>query len=286
MNWNYQDDDMDVEADLVFYKTDEEVELIRQSCLLVSKTLAEVAKIIRPGVTGKYIDRIAEEFILDHKALPAFKGYGENPFPNTLCISINEGVVHGIPTDLEFKDGDVVSVDCGTYMNGFFGDSAYTFALGNVKPSTLDLLSVTLTSLYEGINNAVHGKRLGDIGFGVQDYVQRKNRYSVVRELVGHGIGRELHEAPSVPNYGKRGQGMVLRNGLVIAIEPMVNAGRKEVVLDKDGWTIKTIDNQPSAHYEHTVCIRKGKADILSSNEFIDAAIKNNAELQQISIKS
>ena len=268
----------------VIYKTDEEVELIRISCLLVSKVLAHVASRIRPGITGEQLDREAEELIRDHKAVPGFKGlYG---FPSTLCISINEAVVHGIPSKNEFRDGDIVSVDCGSLINEFYGDAAYTFALGDVKEETMELLRVTKTALYKGIDNAIIGKRLGDISHTVQHYCERENSYGIVRELVGHGVGKSLHEGPEVPNFGKRGKGPLLKNGLVIAIEPMVNLGRKEVKGMGDGWTIITKDKTPSAHFEHTVAVRKDKADILSSHKELEDNIKNNAEVREVSIKS
>jgi len=247
---------------MIYYKTEEEIELIRQSCLLVCKALAHVGSIIRPGISGAQIDKEAEELIRDNGAIPGFKGY--RGFPSTLCISVNEGVVHGIPSKTEFKDKDVVSVDCGTFMNGFFGDSAYTFALGDVDEKVMKLLHITNEALYRGIEAATAGNRIGDIGHAVQDFCEKKHRYGVVRELVGHGIGRELHEAPEVPNYGKRGKGQLLKEGLVIAIEPMVNLGRKEVRQADDGWTIITKDKLPSAHYEHSVVVRKKKAELLS----------------------
>ena len=268
---------------MIFYKTDEEIELIRESCLLVCKALTHVASIIKPGVTGEQIDREAEALIRDHHAVPGFKGY--RGFPATLCISVNEGIVHGIPTKTEFKDGDVVSVDCGTYMNEFFGDAAYTFALGNVEEATMELLRVTNTSLYKAIENAVAGKRIGDIGYAVQHYCEKEHNYGVVRELVGHGIGKSLHESPEVPNYGKQGKGPKLKEGLVIAIEPMVNMGVKEVRQAKDGWTIITKDKKPSAHYEHTIAVRKGKADILSDHKMIEEAIKKNSAVREVEIK-
>ena len=268
---------------MIYYKTAEEIELIRQSCLLVSKTLTHVASRIRPGISGKEIDKEAEELIRDHGGVPGFKGY--NGFPSTLCVSINEAVVHGIPSESEFQDGDIVSVDCGVFMNGFFGDSAFTFALGVVEEETMELLRVTNTSLYKAIDNAVVGKRLGDIGFAVQEYCERQHKYGVVRELVGHGIGRELHELPEVPNYGKRGRGPLLKEGLVIAIEPMVNLGWKDVRQAKDGWTIITKDKKPSAHYEHTVAVTKGKADILSNHEMIQEAISKNDEVREVALK-
>jgi len=268
---------------MIYYKTAEEIEFIRQSCLLVCKTLAHVASIIKSGVTGERIDREAEQLIRDHQAVPGFKGY--RGFPDTLCISINEAVVHGIPSKNEFQDGDIVSVDCGVFMNGFFGDAAYTFALGNVDEATMELLRVTNTSLYKAIDNAVAGKRLGDIGFAVQEYCERQHKFGVVRDLVGHGIGKELHELPEVPNYGKRGRGSLLKEGLVIAIEPMVNLGWKDVRQAKDGWTIITKDKKPSAHYEHTVAVTKGEANILSDHNIIQKAISTNNEVREIVLK-
>lgn len=265
---------------MIYYKTDEEIELIRQSCLLVCKVLTHVGSVIRPGISGAQIDKEAEELIRDHGAVPGFKGY--RGFPNTLCISVNEQVVHGIPSDKEFKDGDIVSVDCGTFMNEFYGDAAYTFALGEVSPQIMKLLSVTKTSLYKGIEKAVDGKRIGDIGFAIQEYCERKHRYGVVRELVGHGLGRNLHEAPEVPNYGKKGKGPKMRDGLVIAIEPMINLGRKEVSQAKDGWTIISRDKTPSAHFEHTVAVRKQKADLMSDHTEVEKAIADNPNVNEV----
>lgn len=253
-------------------KTEEEVELLRQSSLLVGKTLAEVAKILEPGVSTAKLDKIAEEFIRDHGAVPGFKGYGG--FPSTLCISINEEVVHGIPGDRIIKDGDVVSIDCGTLMNEFYGDSAYTFAVGNVKPGVIKLLEITKESLYKGIEQAVTGKRIGDIGFAIQNHVEAYG-YGVVRDLVGHGLGRHLHEKPEVPNYGRRGTGPKLKDMMVLAIEPMITLGTYEISQDPDGWTIRTIDGLPAAHYEHDVVIRKGKAEFLSSFEEIEKVLNN-----------
>jgi methionyl aminopeptidase len=255
----------------VYYKTKEEIELIRESSLLVAKALAEVAKIIKPGVTTLQLDKVAHEFISDNGAVPAFLNY--NGFPNSLCISINSQVVHGIPGKYELKEGDIVSVDCGVVKNKFFGDSAYTFPIGEVKPEVIRLLKVTKESLYKGIEQAVAGKRLGDVGEAIQQHAE-SNGFSVVRELVGHGIGKKLHEAPEVPNYGRRGSGLKLEEGLVIAIEPMINLGKKAVIQDSDGWTIRTADNQPSAHFEHTVAIGKDEADILSTFEYIEEALK------------
>jgi methionyl aminopeptidase len=268
----------------VFYKTAEEVELMRQSNLLVSKTLAHVASILKPGVTGDQIDKAAEEFIRDHKGRPAFKGY--NGFPSTLCVSYNDIVVHGIPGKREFKESDIVSVDCGVELQGFFGDSAFTFAFQAVEEPVIELLRVTYRSLYLGIEQAVVGKRIGDISFAIQEYCEVKHKYGVVRDLVGHGVGRSLHEEPEVPNYGRRGKGMVLQDGLAIAIEPMINMGVKEVYQATDGWTIHTRDRKPSAHFEHSVVVRKNQADILSDHSFLMDEIKNNPELKEISPKS
>jgi methionyl aminopeptidase len=260
----------------VYYKTKEEIELIRESSLLVAKALAEVAKIIKPGITTLALDKVAYEFINDHEAVPAFLNY--NGFPNSLCISVNSQVVHGIPGKYELKDGDIVSVDCGVVKNKFFGDSAYTFPIGEVKPEVIQLLKVTKESLYKGIEWTIAGKRLGDIGEAIQQHAE-SNGFSVVRELVGHGIGKKLHEAPEVPNYGRKGSGLKLEEGLVIAIEPKINLGKKAVTQDSDGWTIRTADNQPSAHFEHTVAVGKDKADILSSFEYIEEALKKSKDI-------
>ena len=255
----------------LFYKTKEEIELIRVSSLLVGKALAEVAKVIKPGVTTLSLDKVAEEFIKDNQAIPAFKGY--SGFPNTLCVSVNSQVVHGIPGSYELKEGDIISVDCGVVKNKYFGDSAYTFTIGEVKPEVLDLLRVTKESLYKAIEKAVVGNRLGDVSEAVQAHAE-KNGFSIVRELVGHGIGQNLHEAPEVPNYGKKGSGLKLQEGLVIAIEPMVNLGKKAIIQENDGWTIRTADNLASAHFEHTVAIGKDKADILSSFDYIEEVLR------------
>ena len=251
-------------------KTDEEVELIRESSLLVGRTLAEVAALIKPGVTTLQLDAIAEEFIRDNGAEPGFKGYGE--FPNTLCASLNEAVVHGIPNDRPLEDGDIISLDCGVLKNGFYGDSAYTFEVGEVTPEIKKLLSVTKECLSLAIEQAVTGKRIGDIGFAVQSHAEA-NGYGVVRELVGHGLGTELHEAPEVPNYGRRGNGPRLVDGMVLAIEPMINLGTREILTHEDGWTIVTKDSKVSAHFEHDVVVRNGKADVLSSFVEIDKVI-------------
>ncbi len=254
------------------YKSEAEIELQRESSLLVGKTLAEVAKILKPGVSTKTLDELAETFIRDNGALPGFKGYGG--FPATLCISINDEVVHGIPGKRIVKDRDVVSIDCGTYKNGFYGDSAYTFAVGNVSEEVKLLLQRTKESLYLAIEQAVDGKRIGDIGYAVQNYCERFG-YGIVRDLVGHGVGRNLHEKPEVPNYGRRGTGAKLKEGMCIAIEPMVTLGNYNIQQDSDGWTIRTIDGSPAAHFEHDIAIRKGKADVLSTFNYIEEALKN-----------
>ncbi len=267
---------------MIYYKTEEEIELIRESCLLVCKALAHVGSIIKPGISGEQIDREAEQLIRDHKAEPGFKGY--RGFPATLCVSKNEGVVHGIPSKEEFKDGDIVSVDCGVLLNEFYGDSAFTFAIGEVATDVMQLLRVTNTALYKGIEKAVDGKRIGDIGFAIQDFCERKHKYGVVRELVGHGIGRHLHEAPEVPNYGKKGRGPKMREGLVIAIEPMINLGRKEITQSNDGWTIVTKDGKASAHYEHTIVVRKQKPELLSDHSAIEEAIAKNPDVNEVPV--
>lgn len=267
---------------MIYYKTKEEIELIRQSCLLVSDALAHVGSILKPGVTGKEIDNAAETLIRDRGAVPGFKGYRD--FPATLCISVNDAVVHGIPKDKPFEDGDIVSVDCGVFMNGFYGDAAYTFAVGNVEESVMQLLEVTKASLWLGIEQAVAGKRIGDIGFAIQSFVERKHKYGVVRELVGHGLGKNLHEAPEVPNYGRKGSGPLMKEGLVIAIEPMVNHGRRSVKQSKDGWTILTKDGRMAAHFEHTVAVGKEQADILSDHIRVEKAIEANANLKSVGV--
>lgn len=257
-------------------KTAEEIELIRESSLLVGKTLAEVAKIIKPGVKTIELDRIAEAYIRDNGAIPGFKGYGD--FPGTLCISINEQIVHGIPGDREIKDGDLISVDCGTFMNGFYGDYAYSFAVGDTSEKVLQLLKITKESLYLGASNAIVGKRIGDIGEAIQSHVESYG-YSVVRDLVGHGIGRNLHEKPEVFNYGRKGTGKKLLENLVLCIEPMINMGVKEVDMAKDGWTFLTKDRKPSAHFEHTVVVKNGKPEFLSTYEFIDEVLTQNQNI-------
>jgi methionyl aminopeptidase len=254
-------------------KTEDEIELIRQSSLLIGKTLAELAPRIKPGVTTLELDRIADEFIRDHQALPGFYGY--NGFPNSICASVNSAVVHGLPTSVPLKDGDIVSVDIGVVKNGYWGDSAYTFGVGEVRPEVRKLLDVTLECLNKAIEQAVAGKRLGDIGFAVQSHAEATG-YGVVRELVGHGLGRNLHEAPEVPNYGRRGTGLLLQEGWVIAIEPMINLGERYIREMEDGWTIRTKDQKPSAHFEHTIVVRKDKAEVLSTFKWIEEAIASN----------
>jgi methionyl aminopeptidase len=235
-------------------------------------------------VTGLQLDAIAETYIRDHGAVPAFKGYPGNvfDFPGTLCISFNEVIVHGIPDDTPIKDGDIISLDCGVVMNGYFGDAAFTFAVGEVKPEVIKLLVTTRKCLDLAIEQAVAGNRLGDIGYAVQNHAEVENNYGVIREMVGHGIGKKLHEPPNVPNYGKRGKGTVLHEGLTIAIEPMINLGTREVFLKKDGWTLVSRDLMPSAHYEHTIAVQKSVADVLSDHKVIDEAIKNNVNLAEI----
>ena len=251
-------------------KTDEEIELLRRAGELVSRTLGELKKHIVPGVTTKALDKVAETFIRDNKAVPGFLGYGG--FPATLCVSVNDEVVHGIPSSRELKEGDIVSVDCGVVLNGYNGDSAYTFAVGEVAPEVKQLMSVTRQSLFNAIEKAVAGNRIGDISFAVQDYVTGY-RYGVVRELVGHGIGRKLHESPEVPNFGRRGSGVKLLPNMVFCIEPMINMGTAEIRQMNDGWTVKTADGLPSAHFELTVAVKKGKADVLSTFSYIEDQI-------------
>ena len=264
---------------MIFLKTEDEIELLRQSNQLVGRTLAEVAKVVKPGVTTRELDKVAEEFIRDHGATPTFKGfpnqYGE-PFPASICTSVNEQVVHGIPGDIVLKEGDIVSVDCGTYMNGFCGDSAYTFCVGEVDEEIRKLLKVTKEALYIGIQNAVQGKRIGDIGYAIQQYCE-SHSYGVVREFVGHGIGKNMHEDPQVPNYGKRGYGPLMKRGLCIAIEPMITLGDRQVIMERDGWTVRTRDRKCAAHFEHTVAVGAGEADILSSFKFIEEVLGDKA---------
>ena len=257
---------------MIYLKTPEEIALLRASNQLVGKTLAEVAKHIRVGVTTLELDKIAEDFIRSNGALPGFLGYGG--FPNTLCVSVNDQVVHGIPSNYALKEGDIVSVDCGVLQNGYYGDSAYTFCVGEVDEKVKKLLKITKESLSLGIDSAQHGNRIGDIGYAIQKHCQAAG-FSVVRKLVGHGVGRNLHEDPEVPNFGKKGAGVLLKEGMVIAIEPMINMGNRDVVQEKDGWTIRTIDGKPSAHFEHTIAICKGKAEILSTFDYIEEVLNS-----------
>ena len=259
---------------MIHLKTPEEIELIRKSSLLVSQTHALLVEYIKPGVKTAKLDEIAEQFIRDNGATPSFKGYGG--FPASLCISANEQVVHGFPSDREIQEGDILSIDCGVYKDGFHGDSAFTFPICDVSEEVKKLLQRTFNSLYLGIEKAVVGNRVGDIGFAIQNYCEYTYKYGVVRDLVGHGVGRDLHEDPQIPNYGKRGKGPMLQDGLVIAIEPMINMGTHEVRTLADKWTVITKDGKPSAHFEHTVAVRKQKADILSDHNLIFEAIKKS----------
>jgi len=256
---------------MVHLKKPEEIELIKESAQILGKAHGEVAKIIKPGVKTSELDRVAEEYIFDHGGKPSFKGF--NGFPYTLCISMNENVVHGFPSDYELREGDIVSVDCGVLLNGYHSDSAYTYPIGEVASETMDLLKTTQECLYLGIEQAVYGNRIGDIGFTVQKHAEDRG-FTVVRELVGHGLGKSLHESPEVPNYGKRGKGPKLKEGLVIAIEPMINLGVKNIVQESDGWTIRTVDRKPSAHFEHTVAILKDKTEILTTHKYIEEVFK------------
>lgn len=256
---------------MIHYRSEDEIDLIRESSLLVAKTHAEISALIKPGVTTLQLDKIAEEFIRDNGGVPAFKGY--SGFPNTLCASLNEQVVHGIPNNNPLNEGDIISMDCGVVMNGYFGDSAYTYEVGEVSEEVKNLLIRTKESLYKGIEQAVSGNRVGDIGFAIQKHVEQFG-YGVVREMVGHGVGENLHEEPQIPNYGKRGRGIMLKEGMVIAIEPMINLGTRRIKQLSDGWTIITVDKKYSAHFEHTVVVRKGKAEVLSSFVEIEKRLK------------
>lgn len=252
---------------MVHLKTKEEIDFIRESNLLVSKTLAEVGRIIAPGITTDTLDRIAEEYIRDHGAIPGFLGY--KGYPKTLCTSVNHQVVHGIPSSYVLKEGDIISIDCGVLYNGYYGDSAYTFAVGQVSEKVKSLLKTTRESLFKAIQHASAGKRIGDISYAVQSFCENAG-FSVVRELVGHGIGKGLHEAPEVPNYGKRGQGIRLQKGMVLCIEPMINMGRKEIVHSPDGWTVCTADQLPSAHFELCIAVGRDDPEVLSTFGFIE----------------
>jgi methionyl aminopeptidase len=255
---------------MLYLKTDEEIRLLKESNMLVSRTLAEIAALIRPGITTLSLDNFAETFIRDNGGLPAFKGYGG--FPGTLCTSVNDEIVHGFPSKYILREGDIISVDCGVILNGWYGDSAYTFAVGEISGEVRRLLDYTKESLEEGVKEAVAGNRIGDISFAVQNKAE-SGGYSVVRELVGHGLGRKLHEQPEVPNYGRRGTGAKMEKGLVICIEPMINLGRKETKQMRDGWTVKTVDGKPSAHYEYAVAVDRGRAEVLTTFEFIEEVL-------------
>jgi len=255
---------------MVHLKTDEEIQIIKESAQILGKAHAEVAKRIKPGVKTKHLDLVAEEFIRDHHGVPSFKNYGGS-FPASLCISVNEIVVHGFPGNYEVKEGDIISIDCGVLYKGFHSDSAYTYPLEGAKPEAIDLLTRTYSSLYLGIEQARVGNRIGDIGFAIQNYVEQFG-YGVVRELVGHGVGKNLHEDPEVPNYGKRGKGVKIESGMVFAIEPMINMGTKNVVQERDGWTIRTMDRKPSAHFEHMVAVLTDRTEVLTTHEYLEEA--------------
>ncbi|MTI41490.1 type I methionyl aminopeptidase [Fulvivirga lutimaris] len=256
---------------MIHYKSREQVELIKESAQILGKAHGEVAKHVKPGVKTQELDRIAEEFIRDNGGVPSFKNF--NGFPASLCISLNENVVHGFPSEYELKEGDIISVDCGVLFKNYHSDSAYTYPVGKVDDEVMSLLKVTKESLYKGIEKAVYGNRIGDLANAIQSHVEQYG-YTIVRELVGHGIGTDLHEAPEVPNYGKSGKGPKLNDGLVIAIEPMVNLGTRNVVQEADGWTIRTADRRPSAHFEHTVAIFKEGTEVLTTHKYIEENFK------------
>ena len=247
---------------MIIYKSKEEIEIMRHSCLMVGKTHAELAKILRPGITSMKVNNLAEEFIRDNGGIPSFKNYGT--FPYATCISLNDAVVHGFPSNVEFKEGDIVSLDIGVYKNGFHGDSAYTYAIGAISDELKMLLKVTKESLYKGIEKARAGNRVGDIAFAIQEHTEKKHGYGVVRDLVGHGLGRSLHEEPQVPNYGKRGTLAKLKRGMVLAIEPMINLGKRDVKILADGWTAVTKDRSLSAQWEHTVLVTETGYEVLT----------------------
>ncbi len=262
---------------MMIHKTEAEVALMKESATLVSKTLTEVAKVLKPGMTTLQIDEICATFVKDHKAIASFYNY--RGYPYSVCTSVNDVVVHGFPNNTPLKDGDIVSVDMGVILNGWHGDHAYTFILGEVSAEVLQLVRVTKESLYKGIEKAVANNRIGDIAYAIQEHTEKKYGYGVVRELVGHGLGRDLHEDPQVPNYGKRGNGPRMKENLVLAIEPMINMGTKDVYTEDDGWTVKTQDGKPSVHFEHDVCVKRDKALILSDYSIIEAAEKANPNL-------
>lgn len=262
---------------MIYYKTEPEIELMRQSALLVSQTLAQVASILKPGITTLSINKTIGEIVRSHNAVPSFLNYHGYPFDS--CISVNDVVVHGFPSKYELKEGDIISIDIGVIKNGYHGDHAYTFAIGFPGEAVAKLIRVTKESLYKGIEKAVEGNRVGDISYAIQEYTEKQHGFGVVRELVGHGLGKSMHEDPQVPNYGKRGSGAKMREGMVLAIEPMINLGKKEVFTEDDGWTVRTTDHKPSVHFEHDVCIKKNKADVLSDYSIIETAEKQNANL-------
>jgi methionyl aminopeptidase len=265
---------------MMIHKTEAEIALMKEAATLVSKSLTEVAKVLKPGMTTLQIDTICADFVKDHKAIPSFYNY--RGYPHNVCTSVNDVVVHGFPNNIELKEGDIVSVDMGVILNGWHGDHAYTFILGEVAEEVLQLVRVTKESLYKGIEKAVINNRVGDISFAIQEHTERKYGYGVVRELVGHGLGRSLHEDPQVPNYGKRGSGPKMKENLVLAIEPMINMGSREVYTDEDGWTIRTRDGKPSVHFEHDVCVKRNQALILSDYSIIEAAEKANPNLNTL----
>lgn len=262
---------------MIIYKTEAEIALMKEAAVLVSKTLTEVAKVLKPGMTTLQIDKLCHDFVKDHKAVPSFYNY--RGYPHNVCASVNDVVVHGFPNEAPLKEGDVVSIDMGVILNGWHGDHAYTFILGEVDAAVMQLVKVTKESLYKGIEQAIVNNRVGDISFAIQDYAEKKHGYGVVRELVGHGLGKSLHEDPQVPNYGKRGNGPKMKENLVLAIEPMINMGTKDVYTDDDGWTIRTQDGKVACHFEHDVCVKRGKALILSDYSIIEAAEKANPNL-------
>ncbi len=262
---------------MILYKTEAEVYLMKEAATLVSKTLSEVASFLKPGINTLQIDSLCNEFVKDNKAIPSFLNY--NGYPFTICASVNDVVVHGFPNSIELKDGDIVSIDMGVILNGWHGDHAYTFAIGEIDDKKARLINVTKESLYKGIEKAIVNNRIGDISYAIQEHTEFNNGYGVVRELVGHGLGKSLHEDPQVPNYGKRGNGAKMKNNLVLAIEPMINMGTKDVYTESDGWTVRTKDGMPSVHFEHDVCVKKDKALILSDYSIIEKAERDNINL-------
>lgn len=262
---------------MILYKTEAEIALMKEAAVLVSKTLTEVAKVLKPGITTMQLDKLCAEYVRDNKAIPSFLNY--HGYPHNICASVNDVVVHGFPNNVELKDGDIVSIDMGVILNGWHGDHAYTFAIGEIGEAEAKLIRITKESLYKGIEKATVNNRIGDIAYAIQEHTEFKNKYGVVRELVGHGLGKDLHEDPQVPNYGKRGSGVKLKENLVLAIEPMINMGNKDVYTDSDNWTVKTKDGKPSVHFEHDVCIKRGKALILSDYSIIEKAERENINL-------